>query len=281
MENYAAAKKKLFSPYYTKNCAFNADDDMTPFMMEGVTLPYVTFGISADCDIYARDIEIAEEGVSFMMRLRGGLETRVNLKMTGMFNVYNAMTAAALGMIAGATMDEIRAGLEAVRSVPGRAEMLDTDTPYKVILDYSHAPAALENILSMVREFAKNRLIALFGCGGDRDREKRPIMGAIGGRMADFCILTSDNARSEDPYAILEMVEEGIRPTGGAYCVIENRRDAIRKALEMAEPGDVVVLAGKGHETYQEVRGVKRPFDEKKIVAELLEEMKREQKTEE
>ena len=281
MENYAAAKKKLFSPYYTKNCAFNADDDMTPFMMEGVTLPYVTFGISADCDIYARDIEIAEEGVSFMMRLRGGLETRVNLKMTGMFNVYNAMTAAALGMIAGATMDEIRAGLEAVRSVPGRAEMLDTDTPYKVILDYSHAPAALENILSMVREFAKNRVIALFGCGGDRDREKRPIMGAIGGRMADFCILTSDNARSEDPYAILEMVEEGIRPTGGAYCVIENRRDAIRKALEMAEPGDVVVLAGKGHETYQEVKGVKRPFDEKKIVAELLEEMKREQKTEE
>ena len=246
-----------------------------------MTLPYVTFGISADCDIYARDIEIAEEGVSFQMRLRGGLETRVELKMTGMFNVYNAMTAAALGMIAGATMDEIRGGLEAVRSVPGRAEMLDTDTPYKVILDYSHAPAALENILSMVREFARNRVIALFGCGGDRDREKRPIMGAIGGRMADFCILTSDNARSEDPYAILEMVEEGIRPTGGAYCVIENRRDAIRKALEMAEPGDVIVLAGKGHETYQEVKGVKRPFDEKKIVAELLEEMKREHKTEE
>ena len=281
MENYAAAKKKLFSPEHTRNCAFNADDDVTSFMMDGVTLPYVTFGISADCDIYARDIEIAEEGVSFQMRLRGGLETRVELKMTGMFNVYNAMTAAALGMIAGATMDEIRGGLEDVRSVPGRAEMLDTDTPYKVILDYSHAPAALENILSMVREFARNRVIALFGCGGDRDREKRPIMGAIGGRMADFCILTSDNARSEDPYAILEMVEEGIRPTGGAYCVIENRRDAIRKALEMAEPGDVIVLAGKGHETYQEVKGVKRPFDEKKIVAELLEEMKREQKTEE
>ena len=137
MENYAAAKKKLFSPYYTKNCAFNADDVMTPYMMEGVTLPLVTFGISADCDIYAREIEIGETGVSFRMRLRGGLETRVDLKMTGMFNVYNAMTAAALGMIAGATMEQIRDGLQSVRSVPGRAEMLDTDTPYKVILDYS------------------------------------------------------------------------------------------------------------------------------------------------
>lgn len=275
MEIYAAAKKKLFTPFYTRNCAFNADDEWTPFMAEGVALPQVTFGISADCDIYARGIEIAEEGVLFTMRLRGGLETRVQLNMTGMFNVYNAMTAAALGMIAGGTMEEIREGLENVRSVPGRAEMLDTDTPYKVILDYSHAPAALENILRMVREFAKNRVIALFGCGGDRDREKRPIMGAIGGRLADFCILTSDNARSEDPYAILEMVEEGIRPTGGAYCVIEDRRAAIHKALEMAQPGDVVVLAGKGHETYQEIKGVKRPFDEKKIVAELLEEMKK------
>ena len=282
MENYAAAKKKaLFLRIIPKNCAFNADDVMTPYMMEGVTLPLVTFGISADCDIYAREIEIGETGVSFRMRLRGGLETRVDLKMTGMFNVYNAMTAAALGMIAGATMEQIRDGLQSVRSVPGRAEMLDTDTPYKVILDYSHAPAALENILGMVREFAKNRVIALFGCGGDRDHEKRPIMGAIGGRMADFCILTSDNARSEDPYAILEMVEEGIRPTGGAYCVIENRREAIRKALTMALPGDVIVLAGKGHETYQEIKGVKRPFDEKKIVTELIEEMKREHTTEE
>lgn len=270
---YAAAKKKLFTPEHAKNCAFNADDETTSFMLEGITLPYVTFGIRADCDINARDIEISEEGVSFVMRLKGMLETQVNLRLTGMFNVYNAMTAAALGMIVGATMEEIREGLEAVCSVPGRAEVLDTGTPYKVILDYSHVPAALENILTVVRTFTKNRLIALFGCGGDRDREKRPMMGEIGGRLADFCVLTSDNARNENPYDILEMVEEGIRPTGGAYCVIENRREAIRYALQMAEEGDVIVLAGKGHETYQEVRGVKKPFDEKKIVAELLEEI--------
>ena len=278
MAAYAAAKKKLFTPAHAKNCAFNADEETTALMLEGIQLPYVTFGIRSDCDINARDIEICEEGVSFVMRLKGMLETPVNLRLTGMFNVYNAMTAAALGMIIGASMEEIREGLEAVHSVPGRAEMLDTGTPYKVVLDYSHVPAALENILAVVRGFTRSRLIALFGCGGDRDREKRPMMGEISGRLADFSILTSDNARGEDPYDILEMVEEGIKPTGGSYCIIENRRDAIRYALEMAQEGDVIVLAGKGHETYQEVRGVKQPFDEKKIVAELLEEM--EQKTE-
>ncbi len=270
MAAYAAAKKKLFTPERSRNCAFNLDEETTQLMLDGLTLPYVTFGIRANADIYARDIEIFETGVSFVMRLKGMLETPVNLHLTGMFNVYNALTAAALGMIAGATMEQIREGLESIRSVPGRAEVLDTATPYKVILDYSHVPAALENILTVVRGFTRGRVIALFGCGGDRDREKRPMMGEIGGRLADFSILTSDNARNENPYDILEMVEEGIRPTGGAYCVIEDRREAIRRALSMAREGDVIVLAGKGHETYQEVRGVKQPFDEKLIVAELL-----------
>ncbi len=273
MAAYAAAKKKLFSPECARNCAFNADEETTAFMREGLSLPTVTYGIRSNADIYARDIEISETGVSFVMRLKNMLETPVSLHLTGMFNVYNAMTAAALAMILGATMEQTREGLEAVLSVPGRAEVLETGTPYKVILDYSHVPAALENILSVVRTFTQKRVIALFGCGGDRDREKRPIMGEIGGRLADFCILTSDNARNENPYDILEMVEEGIKPTGGKYCVIENRRDAIRHALTIAESGDVVVLAGKGHETYQEIRGVKQPFDEKKIVAELLNEM--------
>jgi len=201
------------------------------------------------------------------------LETPVRLRMTGMFNVYNAMTAAALGMIVGASMEEIREGLEAVASVPGRAEVLDTGTPFKVVLDYSHVPVALENILRFVREFTRKRVIAVFGCGGDRDREKRPVMGEIGGRLSDYCILTSDNARNEEPFVILEMVEEGIKPTGCAYRVIEDRREAIRHALSVAEEGDVIVLAGKGHETYQEIRGVKQPFDEKVIVSELLLEM--------
>ena len=193
-----------------------------------------------------------------------------------MFNVYNALAAAAVGLIAGVAPETITQALESVRSVPGRAEVLDTHTPYKVILDYSHSPDALENILIAVREFARGRVISLFGCGGDRDHGKRPMMGEISGRLADYSILTSDNPRTENPYEILAAVEEGIKRTKGEYVVIENRREAIRHALQIGREGDIIVLAGKGHETYQEIMGVKRPFDEKVMVRELLEEMSRE-----
>jgi len=142
-----------------------------------------------------------------------------------------------------------------------------------VILDYSHSPDALENILLAVREFARGRVISLFGCGGDRDTGKRPIMGEISGRLADYSILTSDNPRTEDPFEILRAVEEGMKKTDGSYIMIENRREAIRHALQIGQDGDIIVLAGKGHETYQEINGVKRPFDEKVVVRELLEEM--------
>ena len=170
--------------------------------------------------------------------------------------------------------ENVRAGLESIRSVPGRIEMLPTNTPYRVILDYAHAPDALSNILRTCRTFTKKRLIALFGCGGDRDKGKRPIMGRIGGELADLCILTSDNPRTEDPMEILREIEEGIKETTGEYVVIENRRDAIRHALEIGQEGDIIVLCGKGHETYQETMGVKRPFDEKVVVQELLTELR-------
>ena len=209
-----------------------------------------------------------------MMKLSDVTEIPVKLKLTGMFNVYNALAAAAMGFIMGVSPETVTAALAKVRSVPGRAEVLDTGTPYKVILDYSHSPDALENILTAVRGFARGRVISLFGCGGDRDHLKRPIMGEISGRLADYSILTSDNPRTEDPMEILAAIEEGIRPTGGKYTVIENRREAIRHALEMGRDGDIIVLAGKGHETYQEIMGVKRPFDEKVVVAELLEEIR-------
>ena len=196
------------------------------------------------------------------------------MHMTGMFNVYNALAAAAVGLIMGVSPETITSALAKVKSVPGRAQVLDTHTPYKVILDYSHSPDALENILKAVRQFARGRVISLFGCGGDRDHLKRPIMGEISGRLADYSILTSDNPRTENPMDILASIEEGIKPTGGKYTVIENRREAIRYALNMGREGDIIVLAGKGHETYQEIMGVKRPFDEKVVVAELLKEIK-------
>ncbi len=273
MDNYFQTKKRLFVPETVKNCALNVDDDTTARILDGLKVPCMTFGICRKADLFARDLDITENGVDFVFSLRKMNPMPVHLQLTGTFNVYNALSAASLAMIVGCTPEQIKEGLESVTNVPGRVEMLRTRTPYKVILDYSHSPDALENILNTAREFTRGRLIVLFGCGGDRDTGKRPMMGEIAGRLADYSILTSDNPRSEEPMAILAAIEAGIRPTGGKYTVIENRREAIRHALSIGEEGDVIILAGKGHETYQEIMGVKRSFDEKAIVQELLTEM--------
>ena len=274
MENYFEAKRLLFAEGMVRNAVVNVDEETAQKVCEGVTCPLLTYGISSSADLFARDIEITESGVSFTVNLRNLHQDRIHLLLTGMFNVYNALVAAACALIVGVDLADIKKGLEAVVSVPGRVEMLGTATPYRMILDYSHSPDALENILKTVREFCRGRLILVFGCGGDRDKGKRPMMGEIAGRLADYSILTSDNPRFEDPMDILDAIEQGIKPTSAEYEVIENRRDAIRQAMEMAVGGDIIVLAGKGHETYQDIRGVKHPFDEKEIVSELLEEMK-------
>jgi len=274
MENYFEAKKSFFMHGQVLNASLNADDETSERIRCDLKIPHLTFGISANADVFARDIEISENGVEFSIRLRGLEEMPIHMHLTGMFNVYNALAAASLAMIMGIDKEDIREGLESVKNVPGRVEVLETGTPYKVILDYAHSPDALENVLKTVRAFTRARLITLVGCGGDRDHGKRPIMGEIVGRMADFSILTSDNPRTEDPMLILQSIEEGMKKTDGQYVVIENRRDAIRYALEMGQEGDVIVLAGKGNETYQEIMGVKRPFDEKIVVQELLEEMR-------
>ena len=270
MDAYFACKKTFFDPRWISNASVNSDDARARGILEDLKVPHMTYGIAKNADLYARDIEFNERGVSFIMALSGLKEMKVNLHLTGTFNVYNALAAASVGLIAGFSTDVITAGLESVLSVPGRAEMLETGTPYRVRLDYSHSPDALENILKAVREFTRGRVICVFGCGGDRDKLKRPLMGEISGRLADVSILTSDNPRSEDPFKILSAIEEGVQKSGGEYMIIENRREAIHKALSIAGDGDLIVLAGKGHETYQEIRGVKRPFNEKTVVQELL-----------
>ena len=304
MENYFETKKSFFMHGQVLNAALNADDETSDKIIKDIKVPYLTFGISSDADVFARDIEISEGGVSFSIDNDGDYRAvnvqeykpgffefdlqewskvtgHIRLAVPGRHNVYNALAAASLAMILGIDQQAIREGLESVVNVPGRVEMLDTKTPYKVILDYSHSPDALENILTTVRTFTRSRLIVLFGCGGDRDHGKRPIMGEIAGRLADFSILTSDNPRTEDPNAILASIEEGIKPTGGKYVIIENRRDAIRHALEMGRDGDVIILAGKGHETYHDIMGVNRPFDEKVVVQELLRELQPESESSE
>lgn len=270
MRTYFEAKKKYFTSGMVKNAALNADDERTAEIIDALKIPHSTFGISANADIFARDIEIGEDGLRFVLSLWNERRYPVAMKMMGMFNVYNALAATAVCLILGIEPAHIVKGLEQIQSVPGRAEILDTDTAYKVILDYSHSPAAMKNILETVRGFVRGRIIILFGCGGDRDHGKRPVMGEAAGLGADYTIITSDNPRTEDPYQILLDIERGMKKTNGAYEIIENRREAIRKALDIAQDGDVVILAGKGDETYQEINGVKRPFDEKQIVKEIL-----------
>lgn len=273
MDDYFEAKMRFFTTGQVKHAVYNADDEKVAEGMKRADCDAIRIGIREKSDIYANNIEIRERGCSFDLSWHRHYRRNLSISLTGIFNVYNCLMAAGIAAAAGIDEESTAAGLERVRNVPGRFELLDTATDYRVILDYAHSPDSLENVLKAVRATGSGRLVALFGCGGNRDKAKRPIMGEIGGRLADMCILTDDNPRMEEPMDILAAIEEGIKPTGCEYRVIQNRREAIRYALTNAKPGDTIVLAGKGHETYQEIRGVKYPFDEKVVVAEILDEM--------
>ena len=268
MDNYFASKLRFFEDGFCQWAAVNADAAKAE-EVASAGMVCTRFGVSQPADVYAREIEIREGGVSFQLSW-GGLLMPLHLQLSGLFNVYNAMAAATVCLHLGISSETVKRGLEGVRAVPGRMEAIETGTPYRVILDYAHSPDSLRNILEAIRQFTKGRVIALFGCGGDRDRAKRPIMGEIAGRLADLVIVTSDNPRGEEPMDIIRQITEGIEPDGASCEVIEDRRSAIAYALSIARAGDTVLLAGKGQETYQEIKGVKRPFDEKQIVAELL-----------
>ncbi|MBR3298756.1 MAG: UDP-N-acetylmuramoyl-L-alanyl-D-glutamate--2,6-diaminopimelate ligase [Clostridia bacterium] len=272
-ENYLAAKKIMFKR--SKFAVVNADDEHSDMLLDGLNLPAMRYGVRTNnADIRAVNIDICPTNIEFDMICTMGMQ-HITVPIPGLFNVFNAMLAAGICIKLGIGLDDIAAGLASVVSVSGRMETLPTDGfDFSVILDFAHTPDGLDNLLSSVREFAKGRIIAVFGCGGDRDNSKRPIMGEIAGRCADLCVVTSDNPRTEDPMRIIGMVLEGVERTGCDHAVIENRREAIKYALSVAKKDDIIVLAGKGHEYYQEINGVKHPFDEKLIVAELLDEMR-------
>ncbi|MBO4562274.1 MAG: UDP-N-acetylmuramoyl-L-alanyl-D-glutamate--2,6-diaminopimelate ligase [Clostridia bacterium] len=275
-DNYLAAKKKLFER--SAFAVVNADDPYSEKLLEGLSVPRMTYAVREPADIYANDIEICVRDVEFDMTTPEG-SAHIAVPIPGLFNVFNAMLAAGICLRLGFPIEKIAEGLSDVSGVTGRMEALPTEGfPFSVILDFAHTPDGLINLLTSVREFAKGRVISVFGCGGDRDHAKRPIMGEAAGRYSDFCVVTSDNPRTEDPMAIIGNVLDGVNKTAVEYVVIQNRREAIRYALTHARPDDVVVLAGKGHETYQEIMNVKYPFDEKVVVAELLDEMRRGEK---
>lgn len=273
MDKYREAKKKLF--YKTRDANIINIDDMHGKLIAaeigGLKTPLITFGIDNKADIMAKNIRIDSKGVSFIM-ITPEYETELKIKIPGKFSVYNALAAAAVAYAAGIDRTAISEGLYKVGCVPGRSEIVETDTPYTVIIDYAHKPDGLEKILTAIRQYAKGGIITLVGCGGDRDKEKRPMMGKIAGELSDYVIITSDNPRSEDPMGIIKQVEVGIKSTDCDYICIENRRDAIKYALSVAKAEDIVLLAGKGHETYQVLKDRTIPFDEREIVQALLRE---------
>jgi UDP-N-acetylmuramoyl-L-alanyl-D-glutamate--2,6-diaminopimelate ligase len=209
--------------------------------------------------------------VEFKVSSPWGSES-VKVNIPGKFSIYNALAAIGTCCLMGIDFDTIKSGLENV-SVPGRAEIIQTDRSFTVMTDYAHTPDSLENILTTVKQFAKGRLVSLFGCGGDRDKTKRPIMGEISGKIADFTIITSDNPRTEDPDGIIKDIQEGMKRTDGSYITIHDRREAIKYAIKTAQPDDIIVLAGKGHETYQIFKDKTIHFDEREVVKEILEEI--------
>lgn len=269
-ENYLSAKKRLFE--HCDIAVINHDDPYSESIMEGITCPIYTTGIHTYASYNASNIDIQTWGVRFLLRTPKG-EGMVRLHISGLFSIYNAMGAAAMMQQAGFDMKDIIAGLENLSGVAGRLQAADTGShPFSVYIDYAHTPDALENVLMAVRAFAKAHVYTLFGCGGDRDRAKRPLMGEISGKHSDFVIVTSDNPRSEDPDSIIRAIEEGVKKSGVPYICITNRREAIVYALSLLKQDDILVIAGKGHENYQEINGVKYHFDDKEEVEALLQE---------
>ena len=267
-ENYFNAKKLLFKQ--SRMAVINKDDPYANRMMEGLDIPVMTFGIREKADVTASEIDITTRGVQFDFNYKN-ITSRFNVPIPGIFSVFNAIGAATVALSLGWNLDSIKYGLEHMMSVSGRLEPLPTGkNEFTVLLDYAHTPDALENVLKTVKGFATGRIVTLFGCGGDRDHAKRPIMGEIAGRFSDFAIVTSDNPRTENPMDIINSIVEGVKKSGCEYVVIENRREAIEYALKNARKNDVIILAGKGHENYQEINGGKHHFDEKEIVAEIL-----------
>lgn len=267
MQDYFNSKVELFK--MCKTGFINIDDYHVNKLTKLVPECNIkTYGIDNNCDMLAKDITITNSYVDFKVKI-GMRNERIKTGIPGRFSVYNSLAAICVGEKLGASAEEMKEALEEVR-VPGRSELVDNKKELTIMIDYAHSPESLENILSAVKSYTRGRVISLFGCGGDRDSGKRPIMGEISGRVADFTIITSDNPRTEEPEKIVSQIEEGIKKTKGKYIVIVDRIEAIKYAINMADKKDIIVLAGKGHEPYQEINGVKYPFDERIIVNDII-----------
>ena len=270
MENYLAAKKRLFT--MCKTAVVNSDDEYAQELIKGLECEVVTCSVSDNSTFSAKGINYKPASVDYQLVSDEGLN-HISVNTGGKFSVYNSMFAVVTALTLGIPVDNSASALKNLKGVKGRAEVVPNDRDFTVIIDYAHTPDGLKNILSTFRDCPKNRLISLFGCGGDRDKTKRPIMGSVAARYSDYVIVTSDNPRSEEPMAIINDILEGTKGSNKPIKVLENRIEAIKFAISIAEKDDIIVLAGKGHETYQILKDGTIHLDEREIVEEALAEL--------
>ncbi|SNB47812.1 UDP-N-acetylmuramoyl-L-alanyl-D-glutamate--2,6-diaminopimelate ligase [Geobacter sp. DSM 9736] len=294
MEAYLGSKIRLFSELLKEDRekprrrgVVNVDDPYGPRFARGAACPVITYGLLGEADVIAKDVQFSVNGIAGTLVTPLG-KAPFRSRMLGRFNMYNILAAAAAGIALDLPLHAIVAGIEQHRSVPGRLERVENDRGVTVLVDYAHTGDALENVLRTVRDVAQGRLITVFGCGGDRDRTKRPVMGEVAVRFSDLAVVTSDNPRTEQPADIIADIRAGIEPLGvreyrleelsagtfgKGFIAVESRRDAIKLAINLAKPGDVVLLAGKGHEDYQIIGTVKHHFDDREEAAAAFREL--------
>jgi len=275
MDDYFEAKKKLFYLNKKKRTAIvNQDDPWGQKLITELPLTTITFGFQPEALIRASEVRLSERQTSLLILYPGG-EVELTSSLLGQHNVYNILAAFAAGLALNLDLTAIVKGITAVKSIPGRLEKIDNDLGLSIFVDYAHTDTALRSVLTTLRSFQPRRIIVVFGCGGDRDRSKRERMGQVAGELADIIIITSDNPRNEDPASIIAEVEKGVRRTGVKHYWLEpDRRQAIKQALSTARKGDILLVAGKGHEEYQEIKGEKIPFNDGQVIRTLLAELK-------
>ncbi|MHB1652118.1 MAG: UDP-N-acetylmuramoyl-L-alanyl-D-glutamate--2,6-diaminopimelate ligase [Desulfitobacteriaceae bacterium] len=271
MEEYLRAKTLLFrglkGEKKSKLGIINGDDPAAGVLRQASVAPVITYGLQAGADYWAEKVEVRADGVRFQVKFHG-YKQEIYFSTPGLFSVYNALAAFAWAVERGYEPQEVAEALAEIHGVPGRFESVRCGQPFQVIVDYAHTPDGLENVLKTAREFTKGKLITVFGCGGNRDKGKRPIMGALATAWSDFTVVTSDNPRTEDPDQIIREILVGV--TGSQHLSMSDRREAIRQACQRALPEDTVLIAGKGHETYQIIGSEVHPFDDRKVAREIL-----------
>lgn len=268
MENYGNAKKSFFTPEHARSAVVNVDDALGAEIVKESVLPTLTYGVENPSDVFGIDLEMSAYGLSYIINMSDTVG-RIKFSLTGRFNMYNTLCAAAIASAVGLPMTAVTSGIRNVKKIDGRFNIINT-AKCSVIIDFAHTDDGLANILRAIREFAPARIITVFGCGGNRDKTKRSVMGKIVSQMSDYCFVTSDNPRFEPPDEIIAQIVAGITEIGGEnYTAVTDRKQAIRMAIDMADKQDIVLIAGKGAERYNDVMGRRQPYNDEQYVLEI------------